>query len=61
MLQGATAALFGGALIGMAALAGCADNGPPPGQPSFYHDLATTDADARRQRGAIDDLGLSQQ
>jgi uncharacterized protein YkwD len=44
MLRGATAALFGGALIGMAALSGCADNGPPPGQPSFYIDLATTDA-----------------
>jgi len=23
---------------------GCADTGPPPGQPSFYIDLATTDA-----------------
>ena len=28
----------------IAALGGCADNGPPPGQPSFYIDLATTDA-----------------
>jgi uncharacterized protein YkwD len=37
-----TALLFGGAL--MAALGGCADTGPPPGQPSFYIDLATTDA-----------------
>ena len=44
MLRVATAALFGGALIGIAALGGCADNGPPPGQPSFYIDLATTDA-----------------
>ena len=26
------------------ALGGCADTGPPPGQPSFYIDLATTDA-----------------
>jgi uncharacterized protein YkwD len=42
MLRGATAALLGGAL--MAALGGCADNGPPSGQPSFYIDLATTDA-----------------
>ena len=36
--------LLGGALIGIAALGGCADSGPPPGQPSFYIDLATTDA-----------------
>ena len=42
MLRRTTALLFGGALI--AALGGCADNGPPPGQPSFYIDLATTDA-----------------
>jgi uncharacterized protein YkwD len=39
-----TALLFGGALSGVAALSGCADNGPPAGQPSFYIDLATTDA-----------------
>jgi uncharacterized protein YkwD len=44
MLRGATALLVCGALIGIAALGGCADNGPPPGQPSFYIDLATTDA-----------------
>ena len=44
MRRGATAALLGSALIGIAALGGCADTGPPPGQPSFYIDLATTDA-----------------
>src|SRR5450631_4046068 len=42
MLRRTTALLLGGALI--AALGGCADTGPPPGQPSFYIDLATTDA-----------------
>jgi uncharacterized protein YkwD len=44
MLRPSTAALLGAALIGIAALGGCADSGPPPGQPSFYIDLATTDA-----------------
>src|SRR5579862_4840646 len=41
MLRRTTALLFGAALI--AALGGCADTGPPPGQPSFYIDLATTE------------------
>src|ERR1700719_749184 len=31
MLRGATAALLGGALIGIAAVRGCADTAPPPG------------------------------
>src|ERR1700731_2312429 len=44
MLRGARAALLGGAFIGIAALGGCADTGPPPGQPSVYIDLATSDA-----------------
>jgi uncharacterized protein YkwD len=44
MLRLWSVALLGGALLGLAALAGCADNGPPPGQPSFYIDLASTDA-----------------
>jgi uncharacterized protein YkwD len=39
-----------GVLIGAAWLAGCADNGPPQGEPSFYKDLAqdgaTLDANA---------------
>jgi uncharacterized protein YkwD len=30
--------------LSLAALGGCADNSPPPGQPSFYIDLATSDA-----------------
>jgi uncharacterized protein YkwD len=32
-------------LIGAASLAACTDGGPPPGQPSFYRDLARTDAE----------------
>ena len=44
MLRPATTVLLGGALLSLAALGGCADNGPPSGQPSFYIDLATTDA-----------------
>ena len=49
MLRLTTALLLGGAL--MAALGGCADTGPPPGQPSFYIDLAHADAavDAKRR------------
>jgi len=38
-------ALFATAIVLTAAgLSGCADNGPPPGEPSFYTDLAQTDA-----------------
>jgi uncharacterized protein YkwD len=44
MIRPFAALLTGGALMGLAALGGCADNGPPPGQPSFYIDLAATDA-----------------
>jgi uncharacterized protein YkwD len=44
MLRPTTAVLLGGALLSLAALGGCADNGPPSGLPSFYIDLATTDA-----------------
>jgi uncharacterized protein YkwD len=40
-----SAALFGcGLLLSAAGLAGCADNNPPSGEPSFYKDLAQTDA-----------------
>jgi uncharacterized protein YkwD len=39
-----SAALLVCAALSFAALGGCADNAPPPGQPSFYIDLATTDA-----------------
>jgi uncharacterized protein YkwD len=39
------AALLGGAvLMSVLALVGCADNNPPAGEPSFYKDLAQTDA-----------------
>jgi uncharacterized protein YkwD len=33
-----------GVLMSVAWLAGCADNNPPSGEPSFYRDLAHTDA-----------------
>jgi uncharacterized protein YkwD len=33
-----------GVLMSMAGLAGCADNNPPQGEPSFYRNLAQTDA-----------------
>jgi uncharacterized protein YkwD len=39
-----SAALLVGGALSLAALGGCADNAPPSGQPSFYIDLATTDA-----------------
>src|ERR1700684_762355 len=39
------AALFtAGGLLSAAGLFGCANNPPPTGQPSFYHDLAQDDA-----------------
>jgi uncharacterized protein YkwD len=38
------ALLVCGAVMSIAALSGCADNNPPAGQPSFYHDLAQPDA-----------------
>jgi uncharacterized protein YkwD len=44
MNRPSAALLVGGALMTIAALGGCADNGPPPGQPSFYIDLASADA-----------------
>lgn len=40
----ASAALCG-ALMSLAALAGCADRGPPSGQPTFYQNLAQPDAE----------------
>ncbi len=43
MMRLSAAARIGAILMGMAALAGCADNGPPS-EPSFYKDLAQTDA-----------------
>ena len=38
-----SAALLLCGALSLAALGGCADNGPLPGQPSFYIDLATTE------------------
>jgi uncharacterized protein YkwD len=38
------AALLSGAVLIAAGLAGCTDNAVPPGQPSFYRDLAQPDA-----------------
>src|ERR1700689_855484 len=43
-IRPSAAALVCSVLISVAALAGCADNSPPPGQPSFYQDLAETGA-----------------
>jgi uncharacterized protein YkwD len=44
MIRPSAALLVCGAVLSVAALGGCADNGPPTGLPSFYVDLATTDA-----------------
>ena len=44
MIQPGAAARVCGVLIGLAALVGCADGAPPAGQPSFYKDLAQSDA-----------------
>jgi uncharacterized protein YkwD len=44
MRRPSTALLVCGTLLSVAALGGCADNAPPPGQPSFYIDLAAPDA-----------------
>ena len=40
----ACAARVCGVIIGVAVLSACADNNPPAGLPSFYKDLATSDA-----------------
>jgi len=46
MIRLSAAPLFGGILIGLAALAGCSsDNNPPAGEPTFYHDLAQPGAE----------------
>jgi uncharacterized protein YkwD len=44
MNRPAVALLVCGAAIGIAALSGCTENNPTPGQPSFYRDLAQPDA-----------------
>jgi uncharacterized protein YkwD len=44
MIRFSAVARAGAIVIGMAALAACADNPPPSGEPSFYKDLAQTNA-----------------
>jgi len=45
MIRLSAAPLLGGAMIGLAALGGCAaDNNPPSGEPTFYQDLAQAGA-----------------
>jgi len=44
MIRPSAAAFICGALLCAVMLAGCADNNPPTGQPSFYRSLATSDA-----------------
>ena len=56
MIRFSVASLVAGALIGVAALAGCAgDKNPPAGEPSFYENLAQTGAnlDANAARSMI--------
>jgi uncharacterized protein YkwD len=52
MIRASAAPLICGVLLGVAALAGCADNNPPSGEPSFYLNLAQT--------GAVLDAGAAQ-
>jgi uncharacterized protein YkwD len=44
MIRPLAALAMCGALLTVAGLAGCTGNAPPPGQPSFYVDLAKPDA-----------------
>jgi uncharacterized protein YkwD len=44
MIRPSAAALLCGVLMSVAALAGCADNNPPAGEPTFYQNLARPDA-----------------
>jgi uncharacterized protein YkwD len=44
MIRPSAALLVCGAWFSIAMLVGCADNNPPEGQPTFYKDLATSDA-----------------
>jgi len=44
MIRSSAAALVCGVVVGAVVLAGCADNNPPSGQPSFYQSLAHADA-----------------
>jgi uncharacterized protein YkwD len=56
MIRLSAALLFGGVMIGLAALGGCAsDNNPPSGEPTFYQDLAQpgTELDANAAQSMI--------
>ena len=44
MIRPSAALVICGFVLSAAALAGCADKAPPPSQPTFYQDLAQTDA-----------------
>jgi uncharacterized protein YkwD len=44
MIRPSAAVLLCGVLMSVAALAGCADNNPPTGEPTFYQNLARPDA-----------------
>ncbi len=62
MIRLSAAARVCGVLIGLATLAGCADNAPPaPANRVSIMDLAQSDAALDADCGAIDDLRLSRQ
>ncbi len=44
MIWPSAALVLCGIVMSVAPLAGCADNAPPPGEPTFYQDLAHSDA-----------------
>ena len=44
MIRSLAALAVCGAVLTAGGLAGCSDNAPPPGQPTFYRDLARPDA-----------------
>jgi uncharacterized protein YkwD len=44
MVRPSAAFVFSAILLSAVGFAGCADNNPPSGEPSFYHDLAQADA-----------------
>ncbi len=44
MIRPSAALVLCGVAMSVAALGGCADNAPPPAEPTFYQDLAHSDA-----------------
>jgi len=44
MIRPSAALVLCGIAVSTAAVGGCADNAPPPGEPTFYQDLAHADA-----------------